>query len=58
LGFLVNDVMIGVSFAILMTYRQSNEPISWLKVLLDSRLEYGCLEPLVEILAFLAEMIG
>jgi len=31
---------------------QSNEPISWLKVLLDSRLQYESLEPLIDFLAF------
>jgi len=31
----------------------SNQPISWLIVLLDSRLEYQSLEPLVNFLAFL-----
>jgi len=37
-GVLVNDVMIGGVFSVLMTSSASNEPISWLKVLLDSRL--------------------
>jgi len=36
---------------------RSNKPILWLKVVLDYRLEYESLEPLVEFLAFLAQKL-
>jgi len=36
---------------------RSNEPILWLKVLLDSRLEYESLEPLIDFLAFLVSVM-
>jgi len=35
-----------------------HEPIFWLAVFLDSRLEYACLEPLIEFLAFLVQKLG
>jgi len=36
-----------------MTSSPNNEPKLWLKVWLDSRLEYESLEPLMDFLAFL-----
>jgi len=35
----------------------SNKPILWLKVFLDSRLEYESLEPLIEFLAFMIQKL-
>jgi len=38
-------------------FTRSNEPILWLKVFLDSRLEYESLEPLIDFLAFLIQKL-
>jgi len=37
---------------------QSHAPIFWLAVFLDSSAEYPFLEPLIEFLAFLVQMLG
>jgi len=54
-GFLVDDVMIGVRFAVILMTSSANpnELILWLKVVMNSRLQYESLETLIKFLAFL-----
>ena len=45
--------MIGADFAFFYVISWSNNPILWLKGLLDSRLWYKSLEPLINFLVFM-----
>jgi len=62
LGFLVGVVRMRVGFVFLVVHLRrhhlDNEPNLWLKIWLDSRLEYEAAEAQIDFLAFLVLKLG